>query len=76
MVYQQREKPGRHIFIVRGGEITKIDGKKVRLRNVHDLFMDTEVGTGFFLDYLQVDVEIFNSKPEVTARKTNRSLAA
>lgn len=42
-----------------------IDGKKVRLRDVHDLFMDTGLGRDSFSIISQGRVEaIFNSKPE------------
>ena len=43
----------------------RIDGKKVRLRDVHDLFMDTGLGRDSFSIISQGKVEeIFNSKPE------------
>ena len=43
----------------------KIDGKKVRLRNIHDLFLDTGLGRDSFSIISQGKVEeIFNSKPE------------
>ncbi|TWT12261.1 chromosome segregation protein SMC [Streptococcus sp. sy004] len=42
-----------------------IDGKKVRLRDIHDLFMDTGLGRDSFSIISQGRVEaIFNSKPE------------
>ncbi len=45
----------------------KIDGKKVRLRDVHDLFMDRMTWDSFSIISLQGKVEeIFNSKPEET----------
>lgn len=54
----------RHIY--RSGDSEyKIDGKKVRLRDVHDLFMDTGLGRDSFSIISQGRVEeIFNSKPE------------
>ena len=54
----------RHIY--RNGDSEyKIDGKKVRLRDVHDLFMDTGLGRDSFSIISQGKVEeIFNSKPE------------
>ena len=54
----------RHIY--RSGDSEyKIDGKKVRLRDVHDLFMDTGLGRDSFSIISQGKVEeIFNSKPE------------
>ena len=43
----------------------KIDGKKVRLRDIHDLFLDTGLGRDSFSIISQGKVEeIFNSKPE------------
>ena len=43
----------------------KIDGKKVRLRDVHDLFMDTGLGRDSFSIISQGRVEeIFNSNRE------------
>ncbi|MET3558623.1 chromosome segregation protein [Streptococcus rupicaprae] len=42
-----------------------IDGKKVRLKDIHDLFMDTGLGRDSFSIISQGRVEaIFNSKPE------------
>ncbi|MDO4667425.1 MAG: chromosome segregation protein SMC [Streptococcus sp.] len=54
----------RHIY--RSGDSEyKIDGKKVRLRDIHDLFMDTGIGRDSFSIISQGKVEeIFNSKPE------------
>ncbi|COA88599.1 chromosome segregation protein SMC [Streptococcus pneumoniae] len=54
----------RHIY--RSGDSEyKIDGKKVRLRDVHDLFLDTGLGRDSFSIISQGKVEeIFNSKPE------------
>lgn len=54
----------RHIY--RNGDSDYIiDGKKVRLRDVHDLFMDTGLGRDSFSIISQGRVEeIFNSKPE------------
>ncbi len=54
----------RHIY--RSGDSEyKIDGKKVRLRNIHDLFLDTGLGRDSFSIISQGKVEeIFNSKPE------------
>ncbi|MGT2827709.1 chromosome segregation protein SMC [Streptococcus himalayensis] len=54
----------RHIY--RNGDSEyKIDGKKVRLRDIHDLFMDTGLGRDSFSIISQGRVEeIFNSKPE------------
>ncbi|HEW9183107.1 TPA: chromosome segregation protein SMC [Streptococcus pneumoniae] len=54
----------RHIY--RSGDIEyKIDGKKVRLRDIHDLFLDTGLGRDSFSIISQGKVEeIFNSKPE------------
>lgn len=54
----------RHIY--RSGDSEyKIDGQKVRLRDVHDLFMDTGLGRDSFSIISQGRVEeIFNSKPE------------
>ncbi|MFS9016528.1 chromosome segregation protein SMC [Streptococcus cristatus] len=54
----------RHIY--RSGDSEyKIDGEKVRLRDVHDLFMDTGLGRDSFSIISQGKVEeIFNSKPE------------
>ena len=54
----------RHIY--RSGDSEyRIDGKKVRLRDVHDLFLDTGLGRDSFSIISQGKVEeIFNSKPE------------
>ena len=54
----------RHIY--RSGDSEyKIDGKKVRLRDTHDLFLDTGLGRDSFSIISQGKVEeIFNSKPE------------
>lgn len=54
----------RHIY--RSGDSEyKIDGKKVRLRDIHDLFLDTGLGRDSFSIISQGKVEeIFNSKPE------------
>ncbi|VNX30957.1 chromosome condensation and segregation SMC protein [Streptococcus pneumoniae] len=54
----------RHIY--RSGDSEyKIDGKKVRLREIHDLFLDTGLGRDSFSIISQGKVEeIFNSKPE------------
>lgn len=54
----------RHIY--RNGDSEYlIDGKKVRLRDIHDLFMDTGLGRDSFSIISQGRVEaIFNSKPE------------
>lgn len=54
----------RHIYRSGDSEYL-IDGKKVRLRDVHDLFMDTGLGRDSFSIISQGRVEeIFNSKPE------------
>ncbi len=54
----------RHIYRSGDGEY-KIDGKKVRLRDIHDLFLDTGLGRDSFSIISQGKVEeIFNSKPE------------
>ena len=60
----QEIKVERHIY--RSGDSEyKIDGKKVRLRDVHDLFLDTGLGRDSFSIISQGKVEeIFNSKPE------------
>ena len=57
-------KVERHIY--RSGDSEyKIDGKKVRLRDIHDLFLDTGLGRDSFSIISQGKVEeIFNSKPE------------
>ena len=54
----------RHIY--RSGDSEyKIDGKKVRLRDIHDLFLDKGLGRDSFSIISQGKVEeIFNSKPE------------
>lgn len=54
----------RHIY--RNGDSEYlIDGRKVRLRDIHDLFMDTGLGRDSFSVISQGRVEeIFNSKPE------------
>lgn len=54
----------RHIY--RNGDSDYlIDGRKVRLRDIHDLFMDTGLGRNSFSIISQGRVEeIFNSKPE------------
>lgn len=54
----------RHIY--RSGDSEyKIDGKKVRLRDIHDLFLDTGLGRDSFSIISQGKVEeIFNSKSE------------
>ena len=54
----------RHIY--RSGDSEyKIDGKKVCLRDIHDLFLDTGLGRDSFSIISQGKVEeIFNSKPE------------
>ncbi|HGK1513567.1 chromosome condensation and segregation SMC protein [Streptococcus pneumoniae] len=54
----------RHIYRSVDSEY-KIDGKKVRLRDIHDLFLDTGLGRDSFSIISQGKVEeIFNSKPE------------
>ncbi|MGT2907568.1 chromosome segregation protein SMC [Streptococcus dentiloxodontae] len=54
----------RHIYR-NGDNDYLIDGKKVRLRDIHDLFMDTGLGRDSFSIISQGRVEeIFNSKPE------------
>ena len=57
-------KVERHIY--RSGDSKYlIDGQKVRLRDIHDLFMDTGLGRDSFSIISQGRVEaIFNSKPE------------
>ena len=64
----------RHIY--RSGDSEyKIDGKKVRLRDVHDLFMDTGLGRDSFSIISQGRVEeIFNSKPERTSGQSLKKL--
>ena len=57
-------KVERHIYRSGDSEYL-IDGQKVRLRDIHDLFMDTGLGRDSFSIISQVRVEaIFNSKPE------------
>ena len=60
----QEIKVERHIY--RSGDSEyKIDGKKVRLRDIHDFFLDTGLGRDSFSIISQGKVEeIFNSKPE------------
>lgn len=60
----QEIKVERHVY--RSGDSEyKIDGKKVRLRDIHDLFLDTGLGRDSFSIISQGKVEeIFNSKPE------------
>ena len=60
----QEIKVERHIY--RSGDSEyKIDGKNVRLRDIHDLFLDTGLGRDSFSIISQGKVEeIFNSKPE------------
>ena len=60
----QEIKVERHIY--RSGDSEyKIDGRKVRLRDIHDLFLDTGLGRDSFSIISQGKVEeIFNSKPE------------
>ena len=57
-------KVERHIY--RSGDSEyRINGKKVRLRDIHDLFLDTGLGRDSFSIISQGKVEeIFNSKPE------------
>ena len=57
-------KVERHIY--RSGDSEyRIDGKKVRLHDIHDLFLDTGLGRDSFSIISQGKVEeIFNSKPE------------
>lgn len=57
-------KVERHIY--RSGDSEyRIDGKKVRLRDIHDFFLDTGLGRDSFSIISQGKVEeIFNSKPE------------
>ena len=57
-------KVERHIY--RSGDSEyRIDGKKVRLRDIHDLFLDTGLGRDSFSIISQGKVEeTFNSKPE------------
>ena len=60
----QEIKVERHIY--RSGDSEyRINGKKVRLRDVHDLFLDTGLGRDSFSIISQGKVEeVFNSKPE------------
>ena len=60
----QEIKVERHIYRTGDSEY-KIDGKKVRLRDIHDFFLDTGLGRDSFSIISQGKVEeIFNSKPE------------
>ena len=60
----QEIKVERHIYRTGDSEY-KIDGKKVRLCDIHDLFLDTGLGRDSFSIISQGKVEeIFNSKPE------------
>ena len=60
----QEIKVERHIYRTGDSEY-KIDGKKVRLRDIHNLFLDTGLGRDSFSIISQGKVEeIFNSKPE------------
>ena len=60
----QEIKVERHIYRTGDSEY-KIDDKKVRLRDIHDLFLDTGLGRDSFSIISQGKVEeIFNSKPE------------
>ena len=60
----QEIKVERHIYRTGDSEY-KIDGQKVRLRDIHDLFLDTGLGRDSFSIISQGKVEeIFNSKPE------------
>lgn len=61
---QKEIRVERHIY--RNGDSDYlIDGKKVRLRDIHELFMDTGLGRDSFSIISQGRVEeIFNSKPE------------
>ena len=60
----QEIKVERHIYRTGDSEY-KIDGKKVRLRDIHDLFLDTGLGRDSFSIISQGKVEeIFDSKPE------------
>ncbi|MGQ7466785.1 chromosome segregation protein SMC [Streptococcus suis] len=61
---QKEIKLERHIYRSGDSEYL-IDGQKVRLRDIHDLFMDTGLGRDSFSIISQGRVEaIFNSKPE------------
>ena len=60
----RKSRWSRHIYRTGDSEY-KIDGKKVRLRDIHDLFLDTGLGRDSFSIISQGKVEeIFNSKPE------------
>lgn len=65
IAHKEKEiKVERHIYRSGDSEYL-IDGKKVRLRDIHDLFMDTGLGRDSFSIISQGRVEaIFNSKPE------------
>ncbi|HEM3684080.1 TPA: chromosome segregation protein SMC [Streptococcus suis] len=65
ITHKEKEiKVERHIYRSGDSEYL-IDGKKVRLRDIHDLFMDTGLGRDSFSIISQGRVEaIFNSKPE------------
>lgn len=65
IVNKEKEiKVERHIYRSGDSEYL-IDGQKVRLRDIHDLFMDTGLGRDSFSIISQGRVEaIFNSKPE------------
>ncbi|HEM4246707.1 chromosome segregation protein SMC [Streptococcus suis] len=61
---QKEIKVERHIYRSGDSEYL-IDGQKVRLRDIHDLFMDTGLGRDSFSIISQGRVEaIFNSKPK------------
>ena len=61
---QKEIRVERHIYRSGDSEYL-IDGQKVRLRDIHDLFMDTGLGRDSFSIISQGRVEaIFNSKPE------------
>ncbi|HEM3142373.1 chromosome segregation protein SMC [Streptococcus suis] len=61
---QKEIKVERHIYRSGDSEYL-IDGQKVRIRDIHDLFMDTGLGRDSFSIISQGRVEaIFNSKPE------------
>ena len=63
----------RHIYR-NGDNDYLIDGRKVRLRDIHDLFMDTGLGRDSFSIISQGRVEaIFNAKPEERPRYFRRS---
>lgn len=62
--HQKEIKVERHIYRSGDSEYL-INGQKVRLRDIHDLFMDTGLGRDSFSIISQGRVEgIFNSKPE------------